>query len=278
MYKIVIDSCGELTPDMKASGRYESVPLSILVDDKTVVDDETFDQAKFLEMVAASPNCPKSSCPSPEQYIDAYKGDEERVYVVTLSAELSGSHNSAVLAKDLYMEEYGDKQVHVFDSFSASIAQTLIGMKIAELEGQGLSFEEVVKGVDAYIVDQTTYFVLDSLEALRKNGRLTGLKALLVTALNIKPVMGATDKGVICQHGQARGIKKALAKMVEQVVDEVKDSENKILGIAHCNCRERAEEVKKMIEEKIKLKKILITETRGISTLYASNGGIIVNV
>ena len=278
MYKIVIDSCGELTPDMKASGVYESVPLSILVDDKTIVDDETFDQAKFLEMVAASPNCPKSSCPSPEQYMDAYKGAEERVYVVTLSAELSGSHNSAVLARDLYMEEYGDKQIHVFDSFSASIAQTLIGMKIAEFESQGLSFEEVVQGVDAYIADQTTYFVLDSLEALRKNGRLTGLKALLVTALNIKPVMGATDKGVICQHGQARGIKKALAKMVEQVADEIKDSENKILGIAHCNCRERAEEVKKMIEEKMKLKKILITETRGISTLYASNGGIIVNV
>lgn len=278
MYKIVVDSCGELTPDMKASGVYESVPLSILVDDKTIVDDDTFDQAKFLEMVQASPNCPKSSCPSPEQYMEAYRGEAKRVYVVTLSAELSGSHNSAVLAKDLYMEEYGDKQIHVFDSFSASIAQTLIGMKIAELETQGLSFEEVVQGVDAYIAAQNTYFVLDSLEALRKNGRLTGLKALLVTALNIKPVMGATDKGVICQHGQARGIKKALTKMIEQVADEIKDPENKILGIAHCNCKERAEEVKKMIEEKIKLKRILITETRGISTLYASDGGIIVNV
>ena len=274
----MIDSCGELTPDMKERGVYESVPLSILVDEKTVVDDDTFDQAKFLEMVKASPNCPKSSCPSPEQYIEAYKGEADRVYVVTLSAELSGSHNSAVLAKDLYMEEYGDKQIHIFDSFSASIAQTLIGMKIAEFEEKGLSFEDVIKEVDAYIVNQSTYFVLDSLEALRKNGRLTGLKALLVTALNIKPVMGATDKGVICQYGQARGIKKALTKMVEQVAEEVKDSENKILGIAHCNCRERAEDVKKMLEEKIKLKEVLITETRGISTLYASDGGIIVNV
>jgi EDD domain protein, DegV family len=278
MYKIVVDSCGELTPAMKERGVYESVPLSILIDETTVIDDDTFDQVEFLKMVSASPNCPKSSCPSPEQYVESYKGEADRVYVVTLSAELSGSHNSAVLAKDLYMEEYADKKIHVFDSFSASIAETLIGMKIAELESAGLSFEEVVQGVDAYIADQNTYFVLDSLETLRKNGRLTGLKALLVTALNIKPVMGATKKGVICQHGQARGIKKALVKMVEQVANEIKDSENKILGIAHCNCRERAEEVKKMLEEKIKLKEILITETRGISTLYASDGGIIVNV
>ena len=278
MYKIIIDSCGELTQAMKESGLYTSVPLSIMVDETTIVDDDTFDQAKFLKLVEASPNCPKSSCPSPEQYMEAYKGKEERVYVVTLSAELSGSHNSAVLAKDLYMEEYGDKQIHVFDSFSASIAETLIGMKIAEFEAKGMSFEEVIKAMDEYIADQATHFVLDSLEALRKNGRLTGIKALIVTALNIKPVMGATPKGVICQHGQARGIKKALAKLVELVAEEVKGSENKILGIAHCNCRERAEEVKKMIEEKVKLKDILITDTCGISSLYASDGGIIVTV
>lgn len=277
-YKVVIDSCGELTAAMKATGLYHTAPLSILIDDDTIVDDETFDQASFLAKVSASPNCPKSACPSPEYYMESYKGEEKRVYAVTLSAELSGSYNSAVLGKNLYLEECSYKDIHVFNSKSASIGQSLIGLKIAQCEAQGMSFQEVVDTVETYIADQKTYFVLETLETLRKNGRLTGLKALVASALNIKPYMGSTPQGEICQHGQARGIKKALSKMVDQVAAEINQPEEKILGIAHCNCLERAEAVKKMLESKLKLKEVFIIDTRGISSMYASDGGIIVAV
>jgi len=277
-YKVVIDSCGELTDAMKATALYHTAPLSIMIDNHTIVDDETFDQASFLAKVAASPNCPKSACPSPEYYMASYKGEEKRVYGVTLSAELSGSYNSAILGKNLYLEEYGHKDIHVFNSRSASVGQALIGLKIAQCEARGMTFEEVVNTVETYITEQNTYFVLETLETLRKNGRLTGLKALVASALNIKPVMGATPQGVICQHGQARGIKKALSKMVDQIVAEIKRPEEKILGIAHCNCRMRAEAVKDMLESRLKLKAVFIIDTRGISSLYASDGGIIVAV
>ena len=110
----------------------------------THLDDETFDQADFLRRVAASPNCPKSSCPSPQRYMEAYTCEADRVYVVTLSAELSGSYNSAELGKKLYEEERGAKNIHVFNSCSASVGQTLIAMKIEEYEKAGLPFEEVV--------------------------------------------------------------------------------------------------------------------------------------
>lgn len=277
-YKIIVDSCGELTEEMKTSGKYEMASLEIELQGKHIVDDETFDQAEFLKLVAESPECPKSSCPSPERYMEAYHCDAEHIYAVTLSAELSGSYNSAVLGRNLYEEEYGEKKIHIFNSRSASVGETLIALKAAECEEEGMSFEETVETVEAYIEEQHTYFVLETLDTLRKNGRLTGIKAVVATALNIKPVMGSTPEGTICQLGQARGIKKALVKMVEQVAEDVKNSKDKILAIAHCNCRDRAEAVKNMILEKITVKDVIILDTAGISSMYAADGGVIVVV
>lgn len=154
----------------------------------------------------------------------------------------------------------------------------MIARKIVECEEAGMSFQEVIDAVEKYISEQKTYFVLESLETLRKNGRLTGLKAVAATVLNIKPVMGATPEGEICQLGQARGIKKALQKMVDFIVEDTKDTENKVLAISHCNCPERAQSVRKMLEEKMNLKEIIILDTRGISSMYANDGGIIISV
>ena len=103
-YKIVIDSCGELTDKLKEDAHFENVALALDVDDYHIMDDETFNQAEFLQKVKESPNCPKSSCPTPARYMDAFGDEPEHVYMVTLSAQLSGSYNSAMLAKDLYEE------------------------------------------------------------------------------------------------------------------------------------------------------------------------------
>ena len=274
-YRIVIDSCGELTEEMKKSGRFTSAPLTLQVDEHTVVDDETFDQADFLKRVAASPNCPKSSCPSPEAYRDAFDCGVDHAYAVTLSAELSGSYNSAMLGKNLYLEQQPEAKVYVFNSRSASVGETLIGLKIQECEEAGMSFEQVVETVEAYIAGQNTWFVLENLETLRKNGRLSTVKAMVASALKIKPVMGATPEGTIIQLGQARGMQKALRQMVETMVAEVKNPEEKVMGIVHCNNRERAEYVKEEVKKVLKVKDIFILETGGISTLYAAQGGII---
>ncbi|MCI5868379.1 MAG: DegV family protein [Dorea sp.] len=277
-YKIIVDSCGELTDEMKASGNFETASLQIDVAGYHIIDDETFDQADFLRRVAESEECPKSSCPSPERYMEGYHCDAERVYAVTLSAELSGSYNSAVLGENLYHEEYGEKNIYVFNSRSASVGETLIAMKIAECEEKGMSFQEVIRTVESYIASQDTYFVLETLDILKKNGRLKGLKAVMATALNIKPVMGSTPEGTIKQLSQARGIKKALAKMVDEIIDKLKDSEGKILAISHCNCKERALAVKEMLLSKAKFKDVIILDTAGISSMYAADGGIIVVV
>ena len=277
-YKVIVDSCGELTEEMKASGNFETASLTMEVGGVRIMDDASFDQADFLRRVAECPESPKSSCPSPEDYMEKYRCEAERVYAVTLTAELSGSYNSAVLAKNLYIEEYGEKNIHVFNSRSASIGETLIAMKVQECEETGMTFEQVVDTVERYIDGQHTYFVLENLDTLRKNGRLTGIKSLVAGALNIKPVMAATPEGTICQIGQARGIKKALAKMADQIAEETQEAEEKILAISNCNCRERAREVERMLLAKMKVKASFIIDTAGISSMYAADGGIIVVV
>ncbi|HJA34756.1 MAG TPA: DegV family protein [Candidatus Mediterraneibacter merdigallinarum] len=275
-YRIIVDSCGELTDEMKKSGMYKSAPLSMEVNGTHVADDNTFDQARFLRLLAESPHCPRSSCPSPEEYMSLYDCGADRVYVVTLSSELSGSYNSAELGRKLFEEEHSDKKIYVFNSRSASVGETLIAMKIRECEERGMDFEEVKECVESYIKGQNTYFVLENLDTLRKNGRLTGIKSLVASALNIKPVMGSTPAGAICQLGQARGIKRALDKMTDHIVQNAESPEEKVLGIAHCNCPERAEKVREILLGKLKVKSSFIVNTAGISTMYANDGGIIV--
>lgn len=276
-YKIVVDSCCELPKEYLSDARFERVPLGIEVGDYQILDDENFNQAEFLQKVAAHPKCPKSSCPSPERYMEAYHADVDHIYVVTLSSKLSGSYNSAQLGKNLYKETYGEKKIHVVDSESASGGETQIALKLMELEEAGCSFEETVEQITKFRDEMNTYFVLDNLETLRKNGRLSSVKAVVASTLNIKPVMGA-DKGTIIQRGQGIGMKKALAKMADMIVAELKDASKKRIIISHCNAVGRAETVKQLLEGKVSCREILVLDTAGISSMYANDGGIIVTV
>ncbi len=277
-YKIAIDSCGELLDEWKNDERIESIPLTLTVGGENIIDDATFDQKDFLKKVADCPECPKSACPSPERYMKAYECEAEHIYAVTLSAELSGSYNSAILGKNLLLEEQPEKKVHVFNSKSASGGQSLIAMKIVECEEKGLSFEEVVSEVEKYIEEMNTFFVLENLETLRKNGRLSRVKALVASALKIKPVMGSTPEGTICQLDQARGMNKAIVKMVDHIGEKGINIPEKTVAITHCNCPERAKMLEEAIREKLHPAKIVVMDTAGVSSMYANDGGVIVAV
>ncbi len=275
--RFVGDSCCEFPEDFKEKYECVSVPLTIEIGDHTIIDDESFDQKDFLRRIADYPKCPKSSCPSPEAFMKAYEGDYDALFVTTLSADLSGSYNSAVLAKKLYEEEHGERNIYVFNSRSASGGEMQALLKAAEYADMGLSFNQIVEKTEDFIDNKEfTYFVLESLETLRKNGRLSRLKSIAASALNIKPVC-AGDKGTIVQLALGRGMKSALNKMINISLEKVKDTENRILFINHCNCRKRAEEVLSSYIEKAKFAKTYILDTRGISSLYAGDGGIIVS-
>ena len=273
-YKIIGDSCLDLTKEMKKNPHFQMIPLTLQVDEIQIIDDETFDQKHFLELVKKSPNCPKTACPSPETFKEAYECEEDDIYVITLSSHLSGTYNSAILGKQLYEEEHGTKNIKVIDSWSASAGELNIALYIAELCDLGLEFEEVCQKAEEFKKNMKTYFVLESLETLRKNGRLTGLQAFFATTLNIKPVMGAVE-GVIIKEDQARGVNKALSKMCDYAQKNITNPEEKIAVVAHCNNRERAEFVKEELVKRVPFKEVVITETAGVATVYASDGGVI---
>ena len=279
-YKIVVDSCCDLPDNWDDGGKVVKVPLTLHLDGVDYIDDETFNQKAFIKAVSESESCPKTSCPSPGAYCEAYDGEGEDIYVVTLSEKLSGSYGSAVVGMNLFLEEHEEqkKNIHVFNSCTASGGEGQIAMKIRECADQGKTFEEVVAEVEEFRYAMNTYFVIETLETLRKNGRLTGLQAMMASVLNIKPVMGASKEGEIIKLDQARGMERALKKMTEYVLKQVVDADKKTLVVTHCNCPERAGKVAKTFRETNQFKNVMITGTGGISTCYANDGGIIVTV
>lgn len=279
-YKIVADSCCDISKSNSVYGSVELIPLTLYLEHKEYIDDETFNQKEFIKHVSESKDCARSACPSPESFMNAYEGDYDCVFVVTLSANLSGCYNSAMTGRNMYYDEHPDdkKKIHVFDSCSASCGEGNIAQKIFEVAERGASFEEIVKEVDEYKLEMKTYFVIETLEPLRKNGRLSNLKALVATVLNIKPVMSATDDGVIIHLDQARGMERSIRKMIDYIVENTRNIEQKVLAISHVNCLERAQWVKEELMKAAKFKDITIADTAGVATLYANDGGIIIAV
>ena len=274
-FKIVVDSCCDLTPQMMKAGCFFKVPLTIRSGGSVFIDDETFDRSDLLASMKADENAPATACPSPQAYLDAYEGGAEDIYVVTLSALLSGSHNSAEQARHLFEEEYPQKNVHVFNSCSAVSGEVLVALKIRELAEAGYPFKHVVRETEEFIYRMQTFFVLENLDNLRKNGRLTKLQSVVTGALKIKLFMGATKEGEICKLGQALSVKQALGKLVDYVAKDL-DHEGRVCALCHCNAPERAMQVKQLLEQRCQFKDILILEAGGVTTVYANDGGIVV--
>ncbi|MBC5733915.1 DegV family protein [Lawsonibacter hominis] len=273
-FKIIVDSCCDLTPAQLREECFLSVPLRIQVGSHTVVDDASFDQADLLWRMKECQSAPKTACPSPAQYLDAFDCGADDLYVVTLSALLSGSHNAAAQARLLWLEEHPNARVHIFNSCSASAGEVLVALKIQELACSGMDFTTVVSHVSRYINEMETYFVLETLDNLKKNGRLTKTQALVTSTLKIKLLMGATPEGEICKRGQALSVKQALSKMVSLMAADPKHAGRR-LAITHCNCLERAFYLKELALKQCRFEQVVISDTGGIATVYANDGGVV---
>lgn len=272
-FKIVGDSCCDFSKEDLAKEYIVSVPLTLTVGGVDIIDDDKLDTEELLEKIEASETCAKSACPSPDAYMKAFEG-ADCVYVVTLSAKLSGSYNSAMLARSMYMEEHPNVKIYVFDSKSAAAAQHLICEKIEELALSGKQYETIVSLTEDYIKKQRTLFVLENLETMRKNGRMSKVKYIAAELLNIKPVLYGLD-GEIHQLDQARGMNKALNKLLWHIEKDGYDKTRKV-EITYCDCYERAMNVRKILMEKFGFENVQLLDASGISTVYASRGGVIV--
>lgn len=270
--KIVADSSCDLNEDLKKIMDVELIPFKIDVDEHSFIDDKDIDMKDLVKKMKESPNPIKTSCPSPGDFAKEYDADD--VYVVTISEQLSGTYNSAILARDMILEEFPERFIHVFNSTSASVGETLIAMKIKECIDEKLSNIHIVEKVEKFIDDMKTYFISDDLSNLVKNGRISKTKGLLISALNIKPIMIATDDGNIEMIDKARGTKKAFKRLVEIIGETGIRFEERTLAISHANALEKAMELKEGLK-KYNFKDIIIVETKGLSTGYVNDGGVI---
>ena len=276
---ILADSCCDLSPELLKKTQAKIAPLTITIDETHYVDDGTVDIPPYLAAMKASKNPVRSACPSPDLYAEDIRATEGDCFIVTLSAKLSGSHNAASLGVQLAQEDMPKKKVHVFDSESASAGETYIALMIHDLIAAGKSFEQIVELVEEKIRSMHTLFVLDSLDNLVKNGRISRTVALLANVLSIRLLMSDDGHGAIKNISKARGIKGALGQMVETCRKHTEGlaAASQRLVISYCNCPERARQVRDMIREKCPaIGEIILTPTSALSSMYANDGGIVI--
>lgn len=272
-YKIVADSSCDLNQELENRVDVNLVPFKIDVDDHSFIDDKNIDLNDLVRVMKESPNPIKTSCPSPGDFADSYR-DADNVFVVTISNQLSGTYNSAITAIDIIREEFPDKFVHIFNSKSASVGETLTALKIKDCIDEKLGNSQIVEKVEHFIDNLKTYFISEDLSNLIKNGRISKTKGLLINVLNIKPIMAADSSGNIILVDKARGSKNAFKKLADIIGESGVRFEERILAISHANALQKALDLKEDLK-RYNFKDIIIVETKGLSTGYVNDGGVI---
>ena len=165
--QIIVDSCCDMTQDMRNEMGIQSIPLSMMLGDKEFVDDEILDIDGFKSELRAYKGKTGSASPAPVRYQEAIENCEADSYIVTLSRKLSGSHNNAMLGS-YDATENGCNPACVFDSKSASAGETLIAIKIYELIKSGMEKSKIIETINQFIDNMKTYFVFDNYDTLQK--------------------------------------------------------------------------------------------------------------
>jgi DegV family protein with EDD domain len=235
---IVTDSACDLPAALADELGVEIVPLTIRFGDDEFVDREELSTAEFWTRCVNSPTLPETAAPAPGQFEQAYRraaaSGASGVVVVSLSGALSATMQSAQLAaKTIADDPTVDLEVRVIDSRTITLGLGTIVLDCARAARSGGSIDDIEQRARD-LVDRTRVFgALDTLENLKKGGRIGNAKALLATALSIKPIIEVTG-GVVEQAGKQRTRSKALAHLVDKVVGYGDAVEN--LAVLHADC------------------------------------------
>jgi DegV family protein with EDD domain len=273
-YKIIGDSSLDMNEELLKRLQASCAPLRISVGEDHFLDDGTLNLKAFMDIVASSNQVVKTAAPSPSDFLQYMSEEYDGVFIITLSSKLSASYSSALIARDLAKEAYPELKVHVVDSLAASAGQTTIAIRIQECIDKGMDFEEIVREAEAFRDNDQLYFLLDNIDTLMKNGRMSRLKGLVAQLLHIKPILGDNGQGEIELFDKARTYSKALEKLAEKIYSTALDTSNRVLVIAQCFAQERAEELKRMVSENRQFQDIIIVPMKALSSVYpmSANG------
>lgn len=272
-FKVIGDSCCDFTKLQMKKGNVVRVPMSVIIGGVEYRDDGRRTQEEWIKLIKEDPGYPRSACPSPEEFLNAFDENCDN-YVVTISSKLSGVYNSAMVAKDMFEDEHEDAKIHIFDSKSAAAGEHVLVEKIIEFAEMGCSFEEVVKKVETFRDEMYTIFVLDDLETFKKSGRLKGVKALVATTMNVKPVLIGVD-GDIKQIDQSIGVNHAINRMLYHIEKKDFDKTRKV-RITQCDSKEICTKVARILTERFGFTDVKIINAGGLSTTYENPGGVII--
>lgn len=277
-YRIISDSATDLSKEDQRSIGVRFVPFKMDIEDQIFVDDDDLNLDEYFYAMKKTKDPIRTACPSPMEFEEALleAAESDGIFLITISKELSGSYNAAKVAVAAFQEKHPEVPVHLIDSKSASAGQSNIAFMLHDYIQEGLSFEEIAERIEEFVERQSTYFVLESLDNLIKNGRIKKTAGLVVNALNIKPIMKDNGNGEIELFQVNRGFKKSLKKLAEKVIEEAESKTIEIVSIAHVGTLEKAMELKERIMEGSNIRRIHVIETKGLASGYADLGGIVI--
>lgn len=273
-WKIVVDTGCDFRelPDLAPDTEFVKVPFTIQIGNETFLDDLNLDIDKMMDSMYASSVAAGSACPSPDAYLEAYRG-ADNIVVVTITGTLSGSQNSARLAKEMYLEENPNANVHLIDSLSAGGQVDLLTLEINRLIKEGLAFDDFVDAITDYYAKTKLVFVLAKVDNLVKNGRLSKLIGTVVGLLNIRMVGEASEDGKLELLQKARGQKKAVTATIEEMI-KAGYKGGKVV-ITHRNNDKICQQLEEGLRAKFPDLSFTTVPTSGLCSFYAEEGGIL---
>lgn len=273
-WKIVADSGCDLAALQGAEEglRFVRVPLTLQVGSQVFIDDEGMDIDGMLELLKTTKAAATSACPSPDAYMKAFE-DADNILVITITGGLSGSQNSAQIAKSLFLEQHPDVNIHVIDSLSAGGEMDLLVLKMQELIQSNLSFDDVVEQIDAYRAKTKLLFALAKVDNLVKNGRLNKVVGKVVGLLNIRIVGEASAEGKLDVLHKVKGQKKSVSTLYKEMVTA--GYQGGRVMVAHCRNEKIGQQLKDLIAEDYPQADVEVIATSGLCSFYAEEGGIL---
>ena len=270
-FKIVTDSSADL---FELSGvNFAAAPLKIITKDREFTDDEKLDVHQMVEYLKGYKGRSKTSCPNKEDYLKAF-GDADEVYCVTITAKLSGSYNSACLAKREYEQAHPDRRVYVFNSLSTGAEMALVIEKIREMLLSGADFDTTVKAAEEYSKSTGLIFMLESMTNLANNGRVSGFVAKMAGFLGIRLVGRASDVGDLEPIEKCRGAAGALTGVLN-ALKNLGYSGGKIY-VTHCENPDFANSLLDRVKAIYPDAEAKLYAMGGLTSFYAERGGLIV--
>jgi DegV family protein with EDD domain len=271
-FRIITDSGADLTDEMRAElGAEEMIPFYLTIANEVITTDHTLSIPVLLSKMKACTEKMTSSCADPEAWKSAFE-KAKNAFAITIASSLSGTYAAASAGLSLAKEKT-DCVVHIFDSQTAVSGETLLAYKLREFINEGLTMPEIIKNTEAFIQKMKTYFILDDISNLVKNGRLSHITGTIVQILGIKPILGEKN-GKIELFDKVRGYKNIADKMVLMIAKSGRVIDGDDFIISHCNNYPLAKEIVDKARAQFNFGNMRIIDMQGISSFYASDKGI----